>query len=719
MEIDMGKHYSLLFLLLWPFLGAALSYLIGRRNKEKRNQAAQVVTAVECIAFLVLFVMFFTGLAGGYRQMALELPGVGMGLHLCLDGFRSLYCLVACFMWLMTTLFSQEYFGRYRNRNRYYLFLLLTLGATVGVFLSADLYTTFIFFEIMSFTSYVWVAHDETKESLRAAETYLAVAIIGGLVMLMGLFLLYDMFGTLEISELGRRIISLRAANAMSGAAAGGAAFSKTRLYVAGGCLLFGFGAKAGAFPLHIWLPKAHPVAPAPASALLSGILTKAGIFGIVAVTSSLFLYDGKWGAFVLLVGVITMVWGALLAVFSVDLKRTLACSSVSQIGFILTGIGMMVLLGTENGLAARGSLLHMVNHSLFKLILFMTAGVVFMKIHKLNLNEIKGFGRGKHFLQAVYLAGALGIVGVPGFSGYISKTLLHESIVEYRAAAAAESLVWADNAFTKFFTSAGWLGAVEWLFLISGGLTAAYMLKLYVVLFVEKNDNAQTQLRFEGMNGSYMSKKSKFALGGSALFVPVLGLLPHQLMDHFAEMGEGFFGSSGLVHEVSYFSMENLKGALISLVIGAAVYFGFVRPVLTKKEGERRIYLDRWPAWMDLENLVYRPLLCTVLPVICGTVSRVLDRLLDTIILVLRKTVYCDSPIPCELEEGNWLTYQAGSLVDGIQAVLHKKTDYKHKFAMVYEDLSENGMIIGRSLSFGLFMACIGLILTLLYLLL
>ena len=131
------------------------------------------------------------------------MPGVcGFGLHFALDGFRALYSAIAAFMWMMTTLFSGEYFAHYRNRNRYYLFLLITLGATVGVFLSADFYTTFIFFEIMSLASYMWVAHDERKESLRAAGTYLAVAVIGGLVMLMGIFLLYSVTGTLLFEDL-------------------------------------------------------------------------------------------------------------------------------------------------------------------------------------------------------------------------------------------------------------------------------------------------------------------------------------------------------------------------------------------------------------------------------------------------------------------------------------------------------------------------------------
>ena len=165
----------------------------------------------------------------------------------------------------------------------------------------------------MSFTSYVWVAQEETAPALRAGQTYLAIAVLGGMVMLMGLFLLYHMFGTLEISEL-----RAHAADA-----------DARLLYTAGGCLLVGFGAKAGAFPLHIWLPKAHPVAPAPASALLSGILTKAGIYGVLILSAQLFFGDPVWGALLpCRVGVLTMFGGALLAVCSVDLKRTLACSS-------------------------------------------------------------------------------------------------------------------------------------------------------------------------------------------------------------------------------------------------------------------------------------------------------------------------------------------------------------------------------------------------------
>ena len=157
-------------------------------------------------------------------------------------------------------------------------------------------------------------------------------------------------------------------------------------------------------------------MAPAPASALLSGILTKTGIFGILVISCRMMVHEERWGAFVLVIGVITMFLGALLALFSVNFKRTLACSSVSQIGFILVGVGMLVLLGEENTLAARGTFLHMVNHSLFKLILFLVAAIIYQNTHKLDLNDIRGFGRKKPLLMFCYLMGALGIGGIPGF---------------------------------------------------------------------------------------------------------------------------------------------------------------------------------------------------------------------------------------------------------------------------------------------------------------
>lgn len=691
----------LLFLILFPMAGAVLSYLIGRKNKKARDIVAVCVAAVELVAVLTVFITVCQGKTYSFYISDFCF----MGLYLELDGFRALYGLLAAFMWFVTTVFSTDYQKHHHHRNRYYLFFLLTLGATIGVFLSADLFTTFIFFEIMSFTSYVWVAQEETKEALRAAETYLAVAVIGGLVMLMGLFLLYHELGTLRMNELYTAYITYYLPkNTWS-----------PQIFIAGLLLLFGFGAKAGMFPLHIWLPKAHPVAPAPASALLSGMLTKTGIFGILVVTSNVFLYDIIWGKVILILGIITMLGGAILAVFSIDLKRTLACSSMSQIGFILVGIGMQCFLGTDNALAVRGTLLHMVNHSLIKLVLFVAAGIVFMNVHELNLNKIRGFGKKKPLFAVAFLMGALGISGIPFWNGYVSKTLLHESIVEYithlelHGAAASE--------LTLFQVT-------EWLFLLAGGLTIAYMTKLCVALFLE---NPSAKMVIKKQVNPYMNKATAIVLTISSLLLSVLGCVPNVFMDSMADLGDDFMHTGILAHAVSYFSTVNLSGAFISFAIGMAVYFGFIRTCLMKKQCDGvKEYVDLWPKWLDLENTVYRPVLTGFLPFVCAFFCRVGDVFLDACSTLCMRTVLAPRKQHMKIEVGNRFTHAVGTFMDAIVVVLNR-TIYKNKpikhsfvslFAVGNREVSRTTRLFVRSVSFGLLMFCVGLALTLSYLL-
>lgn len=684
------------------------------------------------------------------------IPGFcGLGLHFKLDGFRLVYSCIAVLMWAASGAFSLEYMAHYEKRRKYYVFLWVTFFATVGVFLSADLYTTFIFFEIMSFTSYVWVAFDEKKESLKAAETYLAVAVIGGLAMLMGLFLLYDLTGTLDMDLIGP---AARAALENGGGYLSPAA----QLYTAGGLLLFGFGAKAGCFPLHIWLPKAHPVAPAPASALLSGILTKAGVFGIIVITGGLFFSDGNWGLLLTVLGLVTMLLGALLALLSVNLKRTLACSSISQIGFILTGIGMAVLLssvGEENGLAVWGTFLHMVNHSLFKLVLFLCAGAVYMNLHKLNLNDIRGFGRKKPALGFCFLMGSLGIGGIPLWSGYVSKTLLHESMVEYAKAVGEGAAVLVNPGMasasagmpgivTSLLLNPGIWKAAEWVFLLTGGMTVAYMLKLFIALFVEKHPTEQA--KYDAMSTSCMKPLSRFVLVGCSALIPLLGMTPHLSMDRIARASEPFFQGDEMLHSVAYFSLENLKGGVISIGIGVVLYVLVVRLLLMKKdERGTAIYADRLPSWLDLENLVYRPLLLHILPGICGTVCALIDRYLvstvvtvflavssvvcramdsfvDGLILLARKTTHRQLPGTVKIRENDRLAYILGGMADEIAAwkgrrgrkIKTDRTSAIPRFIEAEEELKRTGKLVEESFSFGLMLFCIGLCLTLGYLL-
>lgn len=668
-----------------PFIAAFISYIIGKFNKNVRDYFVAGFTLTELAAFIFAY---FGALAGA--DFSLVMPGFGpFKLNFAVDGFRFLYATVALLMWAMCSMASKRYFAHYHNRNRYYFFWLVTLGATLGVFLSTDLITTFLFFEIMSFASYVFVAQEETEGALKAAETYLAVAVIGGLVSLMGIFIVYA-----YVNYVSYDMISWYYSNMTL----------EPMAIVGAVLLLFGFGAKAGIFPMHIWLPKAHPVAPAPASAVLSGMLTKVGIFGTILVCCRMFAGNHTFATVMVILAVITMLLGAILALFSIDLKRTLACSSVSQIGFILTGIAMQMYM-PGNQLAVSGTFLHMMNHSLFKLALFLVAGIVMQNLHKLDLNDIRGFGRRKYYLMVVYLCAALGIGGIPLWSGYISKTLIHESIVE-----GIEELPM--------------LKVVEILFLLAGGITLAYMTKLFVALFVEKNLEAEEKMRESDKN--YITIGGRIAIGVPAALILLFGALPHKFYDVFAEAATPFFTGkdANVEHVVHYFAFENLKGALISIAVGAVLYFGVVRTLLMKKTAEGKIYVNRWPSWLDIETGIYRPLIALLADVF-GTLARAISSLLDLILLGLRKTVYKENPTDSKYI-GTPITYFFGRMLNGCVYLLNKtcckskpiEKDFVVVFAEDVEIDRRKLRMIEGSLSFGLMMFCIGLCVTMIYLL-
>jgi hydrogenase-4 component B len=372
----------------------------------------------------------------------------------------------------------------------------------------------------------------------------------------------------------------------------------------------------------------------------------------------------------------ITMATGAVLGVFSVNLKRTLACSSMSQIGFILTGVAMSELLGEENALAVHGLVLHMLNHSLFKLTLFLAAGAVFMNLHKLELNEIRGFGRGKPVFSFAMLMGLCGLAGIPGGSGYVSKTLLHESIVEYMELLEHAGL------------PHGAYKAAEWIFLISGGLTLAYMLKLFISVCVEKNEDPAVQKRFDAMNGRWCTKVSGGVLGVCAALIPLLGCTVYLSMDRLAALADGFFSVEPGYHHVHYFTWANLKGGVISVTIGVLVYLLFVRRVLMRKNR----YVDLWPAFLDLENLIYRPLLLQVLPFIGALAGRAVSSLPELIRKGFCALLYHNN--------GNGYVYPA-----------------KNDRFTVYEREPEGTRGYVASLSFSLLMFSVGLVVILVFL--
>ena len=620
----------------------------------------------------------------------------GFGLNFAFDGFRVVYAAVTTLMWFCSTLISREYFGNGRDLMRYHILSLWTYAATMGVFLSNDLYTTFIFFEIMSIASYAYVAHTEKADAMRAAGTYLAVAVIGGLVMLMGLLLLNDCCGTMNLREVRE---------AAAGVLSSGKAEEIGKLYAAGGCILFGFGAKAGCFPLHIWLPKAHPVAPAPASALLSGVLTKSGVFGVLVLCLEIFHDVDGFGLLISVLGMLTMLTGAVLAVFSVDLKRTLACSSVSQIGFILIGCGLVPLLKEESTLALSGAMLYMVNHSLFKLTLFLCAAAVYMKCHKLNLNEIRGFGKDKPVLKVLFLIGALGISGVPLLSGYVAKTLIHEGIVEYVHVA--------SGGLKTFFS------ILEWLYLLSGGMTFAYMTKLFYALFVD--DPGKLSFGHDTHENDAIGRLSYASIAAPALLIVLFGVFAKLYITRIGVF-MGRFNSAAyegeaveVLENLKIFSLENLKGSMISIGIGTVLFF-LIRKFLCRREADGTMtYLDIWPKRLDIEELIYRPLLLGFFPMLFKTLG-------VFIAVRLPKLVFAGTMFV--LKKGAAVIASAFEAFMNLlsrtvfRPFVRKEHPRVENFKLFMAGEEEKARIIVSTLSYGMLMICLGLIFTLMYLL-
>ena len=640
----------LLLLILLPLMGSVPLLLVRSESETRLGRWSCAVTGLTLLVMVLAVCTRF--------GVSLDIPLCG--IHFTLDGFRAIYGLVVSFMWFVSALLTPQYFRGHHHLRRYHFFFLLCLSFTLGVFLSADLYTTFLFFELMSLSSYAWVVQEESPDALDAGKTYLAIAVLGGLVTLMGLFLLYRLTGTLVIAQLPDACAMVT---------------DRGQLWAAALCILFGFAAKAGVFPLHIWLPKAHPVAPAPASALLSGVLTKAGIFGALIITADILPGEHRWGVLLLVLGAVTMVLGAAIAVFSNNLKYILACSSLSQIGFILVGTAALSLLGQHNALAAHGTVLYMMNHSLVKLTLFLLAGVVYCNTHALDLNQIRGYGRGKPLLHGLFLCGACSLAGIPGFLGYISKTLVHESLVEL----AAES---------------GSLGvtAVEWLFLFSGGLTAAYLTKIYVALFWQKPVSPTGK--------TWGTPMTVAALVLAALPLPVLGLLPHGLAEPVAALALPFVGGHPFGHAVHYLAWENLKGVAISLTIGMAVYFLFIRA--------EAVYLERWPRWLSLEERVYRPVIRGLYRVL-NVVMRAVCDALDFLVLVARRTFLRDSRPRRHRSPRSAMIH---AMTHGGQRTEQEAAD---RLGTILDTLRR----MEGSLSYALLMACLGLCIVLVCILL
>lgn len=549
----------MIFLIVFlPILAGIPIYFVGLISKRIKYATVLGVALINFASILYLFPIIKNKILSFAVP---DLLGIGVSFRLNLVGY--VFAFITSLVWLIVVVYSKDYVSKRPKSERFYAFLMITLGSTQGIFLSGDLLLLFLFFELMSFASYVLVIHDETPNVMQAGRLYLYMAIGGGLVLLMGLFMLFYEFGTLEIHALSNMIHSLG-----------------PRKYIMAALLICGFGVKAGMFPLHIWLPEAHPAAPSPASALLSGILIKGGAFGIFVTALSIFVHDETLGMAIVITGTITMLFGGLSAIFQVNAKRILAYSSISQMGYILTGIGLALYLGHHGIVAYTGAIYHIFNHAFFKAGLFLAIGSVYFRTHELDMRKLGGFRKLLPLTFVLFIIAMAGISGIPGFNGFVSKTLLHEALIEARHHSPHENI----------------FKVAEVVFTFTGGLTFCYLLKLLKGVFMGPLPQ-----------GNHIKEKSlPFMLVGLGLISSIIigiGLFPKlflvtyvkHLLHQIQLLGEHLSFTP-----LNVFTWHAIKSAGISLGIGL-VLFVIINVF-------NLMYLEL-PSWLSVKYLVYKPI--------------------------------------------------------------------------------------------------------------
>ncbi|MBU3113545.1 complex I subunit 5 family protein [Clostridium lacusfryxellense] len=558
----MNSTIYLLFILLFPLIGSFIGFAIGMRSEKYRDIFNVVMTT---IIFLVTSMLYKYV---SVQTIEVSIPYVmGKGLHLKLDMFRYVFVWLTSVIWLLTTIYSTQYLVNHKNRNRYYLFFMLTLGSAIGIFISENFLNLFTFFEIMSFTSYALIINDEDEYSHEAGNTYIVMAVTGGLILLMGLFLLYNSTQTLDISELSSSVGHLGNIK-----------------YLIVTLIIIGFGVKAGMVPLHIWLPKAYTAAPTPATIVLSAILAKTGIFGIIVTIEVIMSGDFIISIIILVLGFLNMFIGGFLAIMQRNIKRILAYSSMSQIGYILVGIGLIGILKEHRTIAIYGTLYHVINHGIFKALLFMGTGTIYMVLNEVSINKIGGFGINKPLLKMIFFIGVLSVIGMPGFNGFTSKTLLHEALIE------------AQHMYGGIFFK-----SCEVVFIISSSFTVAYLLKLFVAVFIDKSTNDIQKVKAK------ITKITLFPMIMLSLLSVYIGFNPNTIL-HVLDKSLKPFGNAHPI-AVDFYTFTNVKSSIIIILIGIMIYTVFIRRVLKKGEGSNWYYVNPTLNWLNLEKHIYVPI--------------------------------------------------------------------------------------------------------------
>lgn len=554
---------------LFPLLAALLTAWLGSKNRAFASLFATAATVLTFIGVFSLYPLLQRGV--------LEYPFAGMmgfGILFRVDYLSFIFALLIALAWLAVMLFARGAIEEEKQQRLYFPFSLITMGSCLGVVMAGDLFSLFLFFELMTVSSFVLVIIRRTKEAIAAGLFTLYLGLAGGLVMLFGILALYHTAGTVEIRPLMEKL-----------------AAGEANLILLCACLFVGFGIKAVVVPLHLWIPRAYSVAPAAVNALSSGAMIKVGIYGLLrlffVILTPSSLQFGDLFAFVrtaaypvMWLGLLTMVVGAVMALQQNNIMRLLAFSSVSQMGYIITGIGAgAYLFGLEEAMGYSGAVMHAFNHTLFKVSFILIAGIIYFCCGELNMQKLGGLWRKLPLLSIFFILSVLAIAGVPGFNGYISKTLIHDALLE------------------AYYHYGGLdLYLAEKVFVLGGALTLCYYLKFFTGVFCGEAPTNVLKRR------PPMLLYLPFYL--LVPLMPLVGIFPNFVVEEFVliSVKDFTFEPYSIEHLVGFrfFGAHPLEAALLVLLIGLLLYLPAVRMgILTRP----------LPHWFSIEFLLLAPL--------------------------------------------------------------------------------------------------------------
>ena len=481
----------LILSILFPML-LGLGILLKRNFRSRKMLLALTGAGLTVTAALGLCVVL-----GPDAELMLFSLGKNLDLYFHVDGLGRLFALIVNVVWVLAGFYSFEYMKHEQEESRFFGFYLMVHGVLHGLVFSGGMVTFYLFYELMTLLSVPLILHSRTKDAIKGGLKYLFYSLFGAYLVLFGLFFLNRFAGSLRFLPGGNLDFSAVAGN-------------EALMLVVAFSMILGFSVKAGMFPLHAWLPTAHPVAPAPASAVMSGIIVKMGVLGMIRVVFYLIGGDFLRGTWVqtawMTLSLVTVFMGSMLAYREKILKKRLAYSTVSQASYILFGLSLL------QPAAMTGALLHVAFHAVIKACLFLSAGAIIYKTHKTNVEELRGIGKEMPAAIWCYTFASAALIGIPPASGFISKWYL------------------ATGALNSGIEPFSWLGPV--VLLISALLTAGYLLPVTINGFLPGADYDYGSLEKKEPNLTML-----LPLLILAALAIVLGIFPNPLTDWITDL--------------------------------------------------------------------------------------------------------------------------------------------------------------------------------------